>query len=106
MLKDNGDKVSGSEKSDVEAALSEARTVLQGSSSAADMNAAREKVTKASHKLAEAMYKARRRWGKEGRRRDRRRIRGRCRQEVRTQETQLDLPCFCLNHTWHGALNR
>jgi molecular chaperone DnaK len=58
MLKDNGDKVSGSEKSDVEAALSEARTVLQGSSSAADMNAAREKVTKASHKLAEAMYKA------------------------------------------------
>src|ERR1700678_1469158 len=58
MLKDNGDKVSGSEKSDVEAALTEARTALQGSSSAAVMNAAREKVTAASHKLAEAMYKA------------------------------------------------
>src|SRR6202167_2327963 len=58
MLKDNGDKVSGSEKSDVEAALTEARTALQGSSSAAVLNAAREKVTAASHKLAEAMYKA------------------------------------------------
>jgi molecular chaperone DnaK len=58
MLKDNGDKVSGSEKSDVEAALSEARTTLQGSSSPAELNAAREKVTAASHKLAEAMYKA------------------------------------------------
>jgi molecular chaperone DnaK len=58
MLKDNGDKVSGSEKSDVEAALTQARTTLQGTSSAADMNAAREKLTAASHKLAEAMYKA------------------------------------------------
>jgi molecular chaperone DnaK len=58
MLKDNGDKVSGSEKSDVEAALTEARTTLQGSPSAAELNAAREKVTAASHKLAEAMYKA------------------------------------------------
>src|ERR1700674_2894058 len=37
MLKDNGDKVSGSEKSDVEAALSEARTVLQGSSNASEL---------------------------------------------------------------------
>jgi molecular chaperone DnaK len=58
MLKDNGDKVSGSEKSDVEAALTQARTALQGSSSASELNAAREKLTAASHKLAEAMYKA------------------------------------------------
>jgi molecular chaperone DnaK len=58
MLKDNGDKVSGSEKSDVESALADAKGVLQGSSSAAELNAAREKVTAASHKLAEAMYKA------------------------------------------------
>jgi molecular chaperone DnaK len=58
MLKDNGDKVSGSEKSDVEAALTDAKATLQGTSSAAEMNAAREKVTAASHKLAEAMYKA------------------------------------------------
>jgi molecular chaperone DnaK len=58
MLKDNGDKVSGSDKNDVESALSEARTKLQGSSNAAELNAAREKLTAASHKLAEAMYKA------------------------------------------------
>ena len=58
MLKDNGDKVSGSEKSDVESALSQAKTTLQGTSSAADMNTAREKLTAASHKLAEAMYKS------------------------------------------------
>jgi molecular chaperone DnaK len=58
MLKDNGDKVSGSEKSDVEAALTEAKATLQGNASAAEMNAAREKVTAVSHKLAEAMYKA------------------------------------------------
>ncbi len=58
MLKDNGDKVSGSEKSDVEAALTQARTALQGTSSAAELNTAREKLTAASHKLAEAMYKA------------------------------------------------
>jgi len=57
MLKDNGDKVSGSEKSDVEAALTQARTALQGTSSASELNAAREKLTAASHKLAEAMYK-------------------------------------------------
>ncbi len=58
MLKDNGDKVSGSEKSDVEAALTQARTALQGTGSASELNAAREKLTAASHKLAEAMYKA------------------------------------------------
>ena len=58
MLKDNGDKVSGSEKSDVEEALTQARTALQGTSSAAELNTAREKLTAASHKLAEAMYKA------------------------------------------------
>ena len=58
MLKDNGDKVSGSEKSDVEAALTQARTALQGTSSASELNAAREKLTAASHKLAEAMYKS------------------------------------------------
>jgi molecular chaperone DnaK len=58
MLKDNGDKVSGSEKSDVESALAEAKQSLQASSSVADMNNAREKLTAASHKLAEAMYKS------------------------------------------------
>ena len=58
MLKESGDKVTGSDKSDVESALAEAKTVLAGSPSAADLNAAREKLTGTSHKLAEAMYKA------------------------------------------------
>jgi len=58
MLKENSDKVSGAEKSDVESALADAKKTLEGSPSAADMNAAREKLTAASHKLAEAMYKA------------------------------------------------
>jgi molecular chaperone DnaK len=58
MLKDNGDKVSGSEKSDVESALAQAKQSLQGSSNVAEMNSAREKLTAASHKLAEAMYKS------------------------------------------------
>jgi len=58
MLKENGDKVSGSDKADVETALADAKKTLEGSPSVADMNAAREKLTQASHKLAEAMYKA------------------------------------------------
>ena len=58
MLKENSDKVSGAEKSDVETALADAKKTLEGQPSAADLNAAREKLTAASHKLAEAMYKA------------------------------------------------
>ncbi len=58
MLKENGDKVSGSEKSNVESALAEAKKTLEGSPSASELNAARESLTAASHKLAEAMYKA------------------------------------------------
>jgi molecular chaperone DnaK len=58
MLKESGDKVSGSDKTDVETALAEAKSTLAGSPSAAELNAAREKLTGTSHKLAEAMYKA------------------------------------------------
>jgi molecular chaperone DnaK len=58
MLKESGDKVAASDKTDVEAALAEAKKTLEGEPSAAEMNAAREKLTTASHKLAEAMYKA------------------------------------------------
>ena len=58
MLKENGDKVSGGEKAEVETALADAKKVLESSPSVADLNAAREKLTAASHKLAEAMYKA------------------------------------------------
>ena len=57
MLKENGDKISGDEKGQVESAVTEAKQALEGTDAAA-MNAAREKLTAASHKLAEAMYKA------------------------------------------------
>ena len=57
MLKENGDKISGDEKGQVESAVADARKALEGTDPAA-MNAAREKLTAASHKLAEAMYKA------------------------------------------------
>ena len=58
MLKESGDKVQAADKSEVESALAEAKSTLQGSPSVSDMKAAQEKLTKASHKLAEAMYKA------------------------------------------------
>jgi molecular chaperone DnaK len=58
MLKENGDKVSGAEKLDVETALADAKKTLESQPSVADLNASREKLTAASHKLAEAMYKA------------------------------------------------
>jgi molecular chaperone DnaK len=58
MLKESGDKVTGSDKTDVESALADAKKALEGSPSVAELNAAREKLTAASHKLAEAMYKA------------------------------------------------
>ena len=57
MLKENGDKISGDEKGQVESAVADAKKALEGTDAAA-MNAAREKLTQASHKLAEAMYKA------------------------------------------------
>jgi molecular chaperone DnaK len=57
MLREHGDKISGSDKGDVESAVADAKRALEGSDASA-MNAAREKLTTASHKLAEAMYKA------------------------------------------------
>jgi molecular chaperone DnaK len=56
MLKENGDKISGSERGDVENALADAKKALE-SNDAAQMKHAQENLTKASHKLAEAMYK-------------------------------------------------
>jgi len=58
MLKDSGDKISGSEKTDVESTLADAKKTLDSQASPAELNAAREKLTTASHKLAEVMYKA------------------------------------------------
>jgi molecular chaperone DnaK len=56
-LKEHGDKISGDEKGQVESAIADAKKALEGSDAAA-MNSAREKLTQASHKLAEVMYKA------------------------------------------------
>ena len=58
MLKESGDKVSGSDRTDVETALADAKSTLSGSPSATELNSSKEKLTTASHKLAEAMYKA------------------------------------------------
>ncbi len=58
MLKDSGDKIADGDKKDVEAAVAEAKTTLAGSPSASELNAAKDKLTAVSHKLAEAMYKA------------------------------------------------
>jgi molecular chaperone DnaK len=58
MLKDSGDKVQASDKTDVESALADAKKVLAENGSSSDMKSAHEKLTQASHKLAEAMYKA------------------------------------------------
>jgi len=57
MLKEHGDKISGAEKSEVEGALAEAKKALDGSDARA-MQSARERLTTASHKLAEQMYRA------------------------------------------------
>jgi molecular chaperone DnaK len=56
MLRENGDKISGGDKEQVESAVAEAKKALEGTDAAA-MNAARERLTQASHKLAEAMYR-------------------------------------------------
>ena len=58
MLKESGDKISASDKTDVETALADAKKSLEGTPTAAEMNASKERLTEASHKMAEAMYKA------------------------------------------------
>jgi molecular chaperone DnaK len=57
MLRESGDKISGSERGDVENALADAKKALE-SNDKAQMEKARENLTAASHKLAEQMYKA------------------------------------------------
>ena len=58
MLKDAGEKVQAADKTEVEAALADAKKTLEGSPSTSELKSANEKLTLASHKLAEAMYKA------------------------------------------------
>lgn len=56
-LKDHGDKISEEDKKNVEDAITELKTALE-SESVETINSAKEKLMTASHKLAEAMYKA------------------------------------------------
>jgi molecular chaperone DnaK len=57
MLREQGDKISGSERGDVENALADAKTALN-SNDKQQMDQARERLTQVSHTLAEQMYKA------------------------------------------------
>ena len=57
MLREHGDKISGQERGDVENAVADSKKALEGSDTKA-MDSARERLTQASHQLAEAMYKA------------------------------------------------
>ncbi|MGZ4788582.1 MAG: Hsp70 family protein, partial [Terriglobales bacterium] len=57
MFREHGDKISGDERQQVENALADAKKALE-SNDKAQMDSAREKLTQASHKLAEQMYKA------------------------------------------------
>jgi molecular chaperone DnaK len=58
MLKEAGDKVQGSERTEVESALADARKALDNNAPAAELKAEQEKLTTASHKMAEVLYKA------------------------------------------------
>ncbi len=57
MLREHGDKISGSERGDVENAVADAKKALEGGDLNA-MKSAKDRLQAASHKLAEAMYKA------------------------------------------------
>jgi len=57
MLREQGEKISGSERGDVENAVADAKKAIE-SNDKTQMDRARENLTKASHKLAEQMYKA------------------------------------------------
>jgi molecular chaperone DnaK len=62
MLKDSGDKMQGAEaapvKAEVETVLAESKKLLEGTPTSAQLKAQLEKLTHASHKLAEILYKA------------------------------------------------
>jgi molecular chaperone DnaK len=57
MLKDHGDKIGDDDKKKVEEAIAETKKVMAGGS-VEEINKAVDNLTQASHKLAEAMYKA------------------------------------------------
>ncbi|HSV42543.1 MAG TPA: molecular chaperone DnaK, partial [Methanomassiliicoccales archaeon] len=57
MLKEHRDKIAEGDAKDIEAAVAETKSAIGGGSAEA-INAAADKLTQASHKLAEAMYRA------------------------------------------------
>ncbi len=57
MLREQGEKISGSDRAEVENAVADAKKALE-SGDKAQMDKARETLTASSHKMAEAMYKA------------------------------------------------
>ncbi|MBN1566742.1 MAG: molecular chaperone DnaK [Acidobacteria bacterium] len=56
ILKENREKISDSDASNLDSALANAKKVLESSSDAAELNAAFDELTRASHRLAEIMY--------------------------------------------------
>ncbi len=56
ILKENRDKVSDSDASALDAAITRAKSALEHSKDTGELNAAFEELTKASHRLAEVMY--------------------------------------------------
>jgi molecular chaperone DnaK len=58
MLKESGDKMQGPEKAEVETVLAESKKLLEGTPTSKELTAQNEKLTHASHKLAEVLYKA------------------------------------------------
>jgi molecular chaperone DnaK len=58
MLKDNSEKIQGPEKEEVESVLAESKKVLEGTPTSKELKDQHEKLTRASHKLAEVLYKA------------------------------------------------
>jgi len=58
MLKEGEGKIDGPEKGEVESVLAESKKVLEGTPSSKELKDAHEKLTLASHKLAEVLYKA------------------------------------------------
>ncbi len=62
MLKDSGDKISGAEaapvKAEVESVLAASKKLLEGTPTSKELKDQHEKLTHASHKLAEIVYKA------------------------------------------------
>jgi molecular chaperone DnaK len=58
MLKESGEKVQAADKTEVEEVLAESKKVLEGTPTSKELKAAHEKLTHASHKLAEVLYKA------------------------------------------------